>query len=165
MTWGYFWLFTCKQHCLRKKCSCTTCHGFQSLCKVSSLYLSWFFIYACLNWTRRRRILKTDFFKNIQVPIMPFLGYMLFVTIRISLVCQKLDLIETESEHKNLKCMGIMQYNLCHPYILILSTTVLSDSSRNELYMKQASLLSRCFSFNCIRKTSFWAEFSDPKCG
>ena len=28
----------------------------------------------------------------------PFLEYMLFVTIRISLVCQKLDLIETESE-------------------------------------------------------------------
>ena len=28
----------------------------------------------------------------------PFLGYMLFVTIRISLMCQKLDLIETESE-------------------------------------------------------------------
>ena len=27
-----------------------------------------------------------------------FLGYMLFVTIRISLMCQKLDLIETESE-------------------------------------------------------------------
>ena len=45
----------------------------------------------------------------------PFLGYMLFVTIRISLKCQKLDLIETESE-TNLKCMGIMQDNLCHPY-------------------------------------------------
>ena len=28
----------------------------------------------------------------------PFLGYMLFVTIRNSLMCQKLDLIETESE-------------------------------------------------------------------
>ena len=28
----------------------------------------------------------------------PFLGYMLFVTIRISLMCQKVDLIETESE-------------------------------------------------------------------
>ena len=28
-------------------------------------------------------------------------------------------------KHENLKCMGIMQDNLCHPYIL--STTVLSD--------------------------------------
>ena len=28
----------------------------------------------------------------------PFLGYMLFVTIWIGLICQKLDLIETESE-------------------------------------------------------------------
>ena len=54
-----------------------------------------------------------------------FLGYMLFVTIWISLMCQKLDLIETETETLNLKCMGIMQDNLCYPYIL--STTVLSD--------------------------------------
>ena len=55
----------------------------------------------------------------------PFLGYMLFLMVRISLVCQKLDLNEIESENENLKCMGIMQDNLCHPYIL--STTVLSD--------------------------------------
>ena len=55
------------------------------------------------------RLLKLDNKKNFenslffinQVPIMrfkPFLGYMLFVTIRNSLMCQKLDLIETESE-------------------------------------------------------------------
>ena len=41
-----------------------------------------------------------------QVPIM---RYMLFVTIQISLMCQKLDLIEIESETR-------MQDNLCHPY-------------------------------------------------
>ena len=37
----------------------------------------------------------------IIIPIMrfnPFLGYTLFVTIRISLMCQKLDLIETENK-------------------------------------------------------------------
>ena len=56
---------------------------------------------------------------------MRFKRYMLFVTIRISLMCQKLDLIENEVTHEYLKCMGIMQDNLCHPYIL--STTVLSD--------------------------------------
>ena len=39
----------------------------------------------------------------------PFLGYMLFVTIRIS---KKLDIIETERENENLKCMGIMQDDL-----------------------------------------------------
>ena len=44
----------------------------------------------------------------------PFLGYMLFVTIRINLMCQKLDLIQTGSE--TCKCMGIMQDDLCHPY-------------------------------------------------
>ena len=49
-----------------------------------------------------------------------FLGYMLFVMI---LMCQKLD---QKVKHENLKCMGIMQDNLCHPYIL--STTVLSDN-------------------------------------
>ena len=54
-----------------------------------------------------------------------FLGYVLFVTIQISLMCQKLDLIEIESETWKSQCMGIMQDNLCHPYIL--STTVLSD--------------------------------------
>ena len=46
----------------------------------------------------------------------PFLGYMLFVTIGISLMCQKLDLIETESETLKISCMGIMQDDLCHPY-------------------------------------------------
>ena len=47
----------------------------------------------------------------------PFLGYMLFVTIRISLM---LDLIETEKvEHENLKCMGIMQDDLVLPYLVI----------------------------------------------
>ena len=28
----------------------------------------------------------------------------------------KLDLIETEVKHENLKCMGVIQDNLCHPY-------------------------------------------------
>ena len=53
----------------------------------------------------------------------PFLGYMIFVTIRISLMCQKVDLIETESE----TWKSQMQDDLCHPYIL--STTVLSDTA------------------------------------
>ena len=44
-----------------------------------------------------------------------FLEYMLFVTIQISLMCQKLDLEKVK--HENLKCMGIMQDHLCHPYI------------------------------------------------
>ena len=39
-----------------------------------------------------------------QVPITPFLGYMLFVAIRISLMCQKLDLI---SIHTHLSCAMI----------------------------------------------------------
>ena len=50
----------------------------------------------------------------------PFLGYMLFVTTRISLICQKIWL---RVKHENLKCMGIIQDIVCHPYI-ILSTTV-----------------------------------------
>ena len=48
------------------------------------------------NNNNNKRRLSTD-----QVPIMRFklfLGYMLFVTIQISLMCQKLDLIEIESE-------------------------------------------------------------------
>ena len=43
---------------------------------------------------------KVTFWIN-QVPIMRFklfLGYMLFVTIRISLTCENLDLVEIESE-------------------------------------------------------------------
>ena len=40
-------------------------------------------------------------------------------------MCQKLDLIETESETYKSQMYG--QDNLCHPYIL--STTVLSDIS------------------------------------
>ena len=47
-------------------------------------------------------------------------------------------------KHENLKCMGIMQDNLCHPYIL--STTVLSDNeasvATNPLGI--AILLYRC---------------------
>ena len=39
-------------------------------------------------------------------------------------------------KHENLKCMGIMQDDLCHPYIL--STTVLSDI----VYVCTISLLS-----------------------
>ena len=36
-------------------------------------------------------------------------------------MCQKLDLIETEVKHDNLKCMGIMQDDLSHPYILSIA--------------------------------------------
>ena len=50
------------------------------------------------------------------------------VTIQISLMYQKLDLIEIESETRKSQCMGIMQDNLCHPNIL--STTVLSVNAR-----------------------------------
>ena len=85
------------------KCSCTTCNGFQSLCKVSSPYLPGFWdTYACLNWITTRIIMKTDFLiKYNNIPIMwfkPFLGYMPFVMIQINLMCQMLDLIETESQ-------------------------------------------------------------------
>ena len=58
----------------------------------------------------------------------PFLGYMLFVTIRMRLVCQKWDLIETESETYKSQMYGHNASNLCHPYIL--STTVLSDNQQ-----------------------------------
>ena len=36
----------------------------------------------------------------------PFLGYMLFVTIRISLMYQKLDLIQTKSETRKSQMYG-----------------------------------------------------------
>ena len=42
------------------------------------------------------------------------------------LMGQNWGLIETESKTQFLKCMCIMQADLCHPYN-ILSTTVLSD--------------------------------------
>ena len=47
----------------------------------------------------------------------PFLGYMLFVTIWISLICQKLDLIETESETWKSQMYG---HNAGQPVILII---------------------------------------------
>ena len=45
-----------------------------------------------------------------------FLGYMLFLTIRIRQMRQKWDLLKVK--RTNLKCMGIMHGNLCHPYVL-----------------------------------------------
>ena len=52
----------------------------------------------------------------------PFLGYMLFVLVWISLMYQKLDLIETESETwKSQMCIGIMKDDLCHPYNILSS--------------------------------------------
>ena len=55
-----------------------------------------------------------------------FLGYMLFVTIQISLMCQKLDLIEIESETQKCQLYG---HNVGQPVssIILLSTTALSD--------------------------------------
>ena len=50
----------------------------------------------------------------------PFLGYMLFVTIRISLMCQKLDLIEKSQMYG---------HNAVQP---VLSTTVLIDTTYSE---------------------------------
>ena len=56
---------------------------------------------------------------------------MFFVTIQISLMYQKLNLIELKVKHENHKCIGIMQNNLCHSFVL--STTILSDKQIFEL--------------------------------
>ena len=83
-------------------------HRFQTLCKVHVLVFE-------IRLSTTRRILKTNFFLPISMRFKPFLRYTLSLTIEIRLICQKLDLIETESEMYK---MGIMQDKLCHPYIL-----------------------------------------------
>ena len=69
-----------------------------------------------------------------QVPNMqfkPFPGNMLFVMIRISLMCQRLDLIDTESQTWKSQMYG---YNAGRPVSSLLSTTVLSDIFPLPLY-------------------------------
>ena len=44
--------------------SCTTCHGFQSSCKVSPLYLVWFLRYACLNNNKQKKKKKKTNIEN-----------------------------------------------------------------------------------------------------
>ena len=64
----HFLLFTSKQNSLKKiNMLLHNCHGFQSSCKVSPLYLVWFLRYASRNWTTTTtRILKTDFLEYIK---------------------------------------------------------------------------------------------------
>ena len=72
----------------------------QSLISISYLVFEIRLLKLNNNNNNNKKIEKWLFWIN-QVPIMRFklfLGYMLFVTIQISLMCQKLDLIETESE-------------------------------------------------------------------
>ena len=70
----------------------------------------------------------------------PFVGYMLFVTIRISLMYQKLDLIETESQTWKSQMYG---HNAGQP-VSSLYTTVLSDThtehSRTQNIQEQSRL-------------------------
>ena len=58
---------------------------------------------------------------------------MLFLTLRIRLICQKWDLIETESEtYKSQMYMGIMQDKQCHPYKLSISDLEQGIPSKRE---------------------------------
>ena len=45
------------------------------------------------------------------MPFKPFLRYA-FLKVRIRLMSE----VGLKVKHENLKCMGIMQENLCHPY-------------------------------------------------
>ena len=100
------WLFTCK-HCLYKQIKMLL-HDLswipisvQSFISLSHLVFEIRIFKLNDNNNRKKNWLS---WIN-QVLIMwykPFLGYMLFVTIRICLMCQNLDLIETESvTHKS----------------------------------------------------------------
>ena len=118
MAWGYFLLF--------KKLNVLACLVTDyNICTKFHLHiLSGFWDSPCLNWTATT-ILKRIFSIN-QLPIIrfkPFLGYMLFVTIRISLMCQKWDIIETESETWKSQMYG---HNAGQPVSSLY--TVLSDT-------------------------------------
>ena len=63
-----------------------------------------------------------------------FLGYMLFVTIQISLMCQKLDLIEIESETRRSQMYG---HNAGQP----VSSLYHSFHNRDVDYVEQKKIV------------------------
>ena len=73
---------------------------------------------CALQWSHEQQEVSFMQFK-------PFLGYMLFVMIQISLMCQKLDLIETNMK---ISCTGRMTQVIP---IIILSTTVIMPVQQN----------------------------------
>ena len=96
---GHLLSFTCKQNFYEGKKMLLHDLSWIPIFVQSLISISFEIGLSKLNNNKKK--IEKWLFKINQVQIMRFklfLGYMLFVTIPISLMCQKLDLIETESE-------------------------------------------------------------------
>ena len=88
----------------------------------------------------------------------PFLGYMLFLTIRIRLISQKWDLIKNKVKHADLKYMGIIGQpvsSLILLYLVIITSAVYSFTPVSKEWFSEGQTVPR-YILEAARNGEWW---------